>query len=156
MKTLSDIITAQKANKESLEAKRQNLYRMEEEYDRTVEVVKNLLPTLESLLAKTHLTISDFSIRRPSEEQAETKKSINLSLDSDGQFKFIQFRGYDSRGAGKNHDRLNNKAEKLATAVSEALTAAGHPVYGGYVNPFSLEEKDGKTGHVLMTIFFNI
>lgn len=156
MKTLSDIITAQKANKESLEAKRQNLYRMEEEYDRTVEVVKNFLPTLESLLAKKHLTISDFSIRRPSEEKAEDKKSINLSLDSDGQFKFIQFRGYDSRGAGKNHDRLNNKAEKLAAAISDALAADGYPVYAGDVNPFSFEETDGKTGHVLMTIFFNI
>lgn len=156
MKTLSDILTAQSANKEALEAKHQNLYRMEEEYDRTIEVVKNFLPALESLLAKKHLIISDFSIRRPSEEQAETKKSMNLSLDSDGQFKFIQWRGYDSRGAGKNHDRLNNKAEKLATAVSEALAAAGHPVYSGDVNPFSLEEKDGKTGRVLMTIFFNI
>lgn len=94
-------------------------------------------------------------MNRPDKEKASNRGRLSLHLMSDGKFKFIQFRGYTSRGAGKNESRLDSKAEKICEAVMAALQNPVNELRCS-VNPFSLEVRDGKeTGRVLMDISYN-
>lgn len=94
-------------------------------------------------------------MNRPDKEKASNRGRLSLHLVSDGKFKFIQFRGYTSRGSGKNESRLDSKAEKICEAVQAALQNPVNELCCS-VNPFSLEVRDGKeTGRVLMDISYN-
>lgn len=155
MKTSQDFNSNFEQYNEQIEMEIANLNRMRNEMQANGAVVQQIINDLEPVLAKLHLTIDSFTMNRPDKEKASHRGRLSLTLNSDGKFKFIQFRGYTSRGAGKNESRLDSKAEKICETVQGALRDSINELRCA-VNPFSLEVRDGKeTGRVLMDISYN-
>lgn len=155
MKTSQDFNENFEQYNAQIEKEIANLNRMREEMQANGAVAQQIINDLEPVLAKLHLTIDSFTMNRPDKEKASNRGRLSLHLMSDGKFKFIQFRGYTSRGAGKNESRLDSKAEKICEAVMAALQNPVNELRCS-VNPFSLEVRDGKeTGCVLMSISYN-
>nr|DAI33532.1 MAG TPA: hypothetical protein [Caudoviricetes sp.] len=155
MKTSQDFNSNFEQYNEQIEMEIANLNRMRNEIQANGAVAQQIINDLEPVLAKLHLTIDSFTMNRPDKEKASNRGRLSLHLVSDGKFKFIQFRGYTSRGAGKNESRLDSKAEKICEAVMAALQNPVNELRCS-VNPFSLEVRDGKeTGRVLMDISYN-
>lgn len=138
-----------------MEKEMSNLNRMLQEFASNGVVAQQIINDLEPVLAKLHLTIDSFTMHRPDKEKASNRGYLSLRLVSDGKFKFIQYRGFTSRGVCKNKSRLSSKAEKICEAVQAALQNPVNELCCS-VNPFSLETRDDKeTGRVLMTISYN-
>lgn len=155
MKTAQDFNSNFEQYNAQIEKEIANLNRMRDELQANGAVAQQIINDLEPVLAKLHLTIDSFTMNRPDKEKASNRGRLSLHLMSDGKFKFIQFRGYTSRGAGKNESRLDSKAEKICEAVMAALQNPVNELRCS-VNPFSLEVRDGKeTGCVLMSISYN-
>lgn len=155
MKTSQDFNSNFEQYNEQIEMEIANLNRMRNEMQANGAVAQQIINDLEPVLAKLHLTIDSFTMNRPDKEKASHRGRLNLTLNSDGKFKFIQFRGYTSRGAGKNESLLDSKAEKICETVQGALRDSINELRCS-VNPFSLEVRDGKeTGRVLMDISYN-
>ena len=155
MKTSQDFNSNFEQYNEQIEMEIANLNRMRNEIQANGAVAQQIINDLEPVLAKLHLTIDSFTMNRPDKEKASHRGRLSLHLVSDGKFKFIQFRGYTSRGSGKNESRLDSKAEKICEAVMAALQNPVNELRCS-VNPFSLEVRDGKeTGRVLMDISYN-
>lgn len=155
MKTSQDFNENFEQYNAQIEKEIANLNRMREEMQANGAVAQQIINDLEPVLAKLHLTIDSFTMNRPDKEKASHRGRLSLHLVSDGKFKFIQFRGYTSRGAGKNESRLDSKAEKICEAVMAALQNPVNELRCS-VNPFSLEVRDGKeTGRVMMDISYN-
>lgn len=155
MKTSQDFNENFEQYNAQIEKEITNLNRMREEIQANGAVAQQIINDLEPVLAKLHLTIDSFTMNRPDKEKASNRGRLSLNLMSDGKFKFIQFRGYTSRGAGKNESRLDSKAEKICEAVMAALQNPVNELRCS-VNPFSLEVRNGKeTGCVLMLISYN-
>ena len=155
MKTSQDFNENFEQYNAQIEKEIANLNRMREEMQANGAVAQQIINDLEPVLAKLHLTIDSFTMNRPDKEKASHRGRLSLHLVSDGKFKFIQFRGYTSRGAGKNESRLDSKAEKICEAVMAALQNPVNELRCS-VNPFSLEVRDGKEkGCVLMDISYN-
>ena len=155
MKTPQDFNSNFEQYNAQIEKEIANLNRMRDELQANGAVAQQIINDLEPVLAKLHLTIDSFTMNRPDKEKASNRGRLSLHLMSDGKFKFIQFRGYTSRGAGKNESRLDSKAEKICEAVMAALQNPVNELRCS-VNPFSLEVRDGKeTGRVLMDISYN-
>lgn len=155
MKTAQDFNSNFEQYNAQIEKEIMNLNRMREEMAMSGAVAQQLIIDLEPVLAKLHLTIGEFTMSRPDREKASTRGTLHLTLLSDGKFKFIKFRGYTSRGSGKNEDRLFDKAEKISEKVMEALQNPENELRCS-VNQLSLETRDDKeTGRVLMTINYN-
>ena len=155
MKTAQDFNSNFEQYNAQIEKEIANLNRMRDELQANGAVAQQIINDLEPVLAKLHLTIDSFTMNRPDKEKASNRGRLSLHLMSDGKFKFIQFRGYTSRGAGKNESRLDSKAEKICEAVMAALQNPVNELRCS-VNPFSLEVRDGKeTGRVLMDISYN-
>lgn len=155
MKTSQDFNSNFEQYNEQIEMEIANLNRMRNEMQANGAVAQQIINDLEPVLAKLHLTIDSFTMNRPDKEKASNRGRLSLHLVSDGKFKFIQFRGYTSRGAGKNESRLDSKAEKICETVQAALQNPVNELRCS-VNPFSLEVRDEKeTGRVLMDISYN-
>lgn len=155
MKTSQDFNENFEQYNAQIEKEIANLNRMREEMQANGAVAQQIINDLEPVLAKLHLTIDSFTMNRPDKEKASHRGRLSLHLVSDGKFKFIQFRGYTSRGAGKNESRLDSKAEKICEAVMAALQNPVNELRCS-VNPFSLEVRDEKeTGRVMMDISYN-
>ena len=155
MKTAQDFNSNFEQYNAQIEKEIANLNRMRDELQANGAVAQQIINDLEPVLAKLHLTIGSFTMNRPDKEKASNRGRLSLHLVSDGKFKFIQFRGYTSRGAGKNESRLDSKAEKICETVQAALQNPVNELRCS-VNPFSLEVRDGKeTGRVLMNISYN-
>ena len=155
MKTSQDFNSNFEQYNEQIEMEIANLNRMRNEIQANGAVAQQIINDLEPVLAKLHLTIDSFTMNRPDKEKASHRGRLSLHLVSDGKFKFIQFRGYTSRGSGKNESRLDSKAEKICETVQAALQNPVNELRCS-VNPFSLEVRDGKeTGRVLMDISYN-
>lgn len=155
MKTSQDFNENFNQYNEQIEMEIANLNRMRNEMQANGAVAQQIINDLEPVLAKLHLTIDSFTMNRPDKEKASNRGRLSLHLVSDEKFKFIQFRGYTSRGAGKNKSRLDSKAEKICEAVMAALQDPVNELRCS-VNPFSLEVRDGKEkGCVLMDISYN-
>ena len=155
MKTSQDFNENFEQYNAQIEKEIANLNRMREEMQANGAVAQQIINDLEPVLAKLHLTIDSFTMNRPAQRNASHRGRLSLHLVSDGKFKFIQFRGYTSRGAGKHESRLDSKAEKICEAVMAALQNPVNELRCS-VNPFSLEVRDGKeTGRVLMDISYN-
>lgn len=155
MKTSQDFNENFNQYSSEIEKEMSNLNRMLQEFASNGVVAQQIINDLEPVLAKLHLTIGEFTMNRPDREKASNRGTLNLTLLSDGKFKFIKFRGYTSRGSGKNEDRLCEKAEKISEAVMAALQTPENELRCS-VNQFSLETRDDKeTGRVLMTISYN-
>ncbi len=121
MKTSQDFNENFNQYSSEIEKEMSNLNRMLQEFASNGVVAQQIINDLEPVLAKLHLTIDSFTMNRPDKEKASHRGRLSLTLNSDGKFKFIQFRGYTSRGAGKNENRLVSKAEKICEAVQAAL-----------------------------------
>jgi hypothetical protein len=155
MKTSQDFNENFKQYSSEIEKEMMNLNRMLQEFASNGAVAQQIINDLEPVLAKLHLTIDSFTMNRPDKKEASHRGRLSLHLMSDGKFKFIQFRGYTSRGAGKNESRLDSKAEKICETVQAALQNPVNELRCS-VNPFSLEVRDGKEkGCVLMDISYN-
>lgn len=155
MKTSQDFNENFNQYSSEIEKEMSNLNRMREELQANGAVAQQIINDLEPVLAKLHLTIDSFTMNRPDKEKASNRGTLNLTLPSDGKFRFIKFRGYTSRGSGKNKDRLCEKAEKISETVMAALQNPENELRCS-VNQFSLETRDDKeTGRVLMTISYN-
>lgn len=155
MKTAQDFNSNFEQYNAQIEKEIANLNRMREELQANGAVAQQIINDLEPVLAKLHLTIDEFTMNRPDKEKASNRGTLNLTLLSDGKFRFIKFRGYTSRGSGKNEDRLCEKAEKISETVMAALQNPENELRCS-VNQFSLETRDDKeTGRVLMTISYN-
>lgn len=155
MKTSQDFNKNFNQYSSEIEKEMSNLNRMLQEFASNGVVAQQIINDLEPVLAKLHLTIDSFTMNRPDKEKASNRGRLSLHLMSDGKFKFIQFRGYTSRGAGKNESRLDSKAEKICEAVMAALLNPVNELRCS-VNPFSLEVRDEKeAGRVLMDISYN-
>lgn len=154
MKTAQDLNSNFEQYNAQIEKEIANLNRMREELQANGATAQQIINDIEPVLAKLHLTIGEFKMSRPDKEKASNRGTLNLILLSDGKFKFIQFRGYTSRGSGKNEDRLREKAEKISETVMTALQNPENELCCS-VNPFSLETRDGKEPcRVLMTISY--
>lgn len=155
MKTSQDFNENYNQYSSEIEKEMSNLNRMLQEFASNGVVAQQIINDLEPVLAKLHLTIDSFTMNRPDREKASNRGTLNLTLLSDGKFKFIQFRGYTSRGSGKNEDRLFEKADKICEKVMEALQNPVNELRCS-VNQYSLETRDDKeTGCVLMDISYN-
>lgn len=155
MKTSQDFNENFNQYSSEIEKEMSNLNRMLQEFASNGAVAQQIINDLEPVLAKLHLTIGEFTMSRPDKEKASNRGTLNLTLPSDGKFRFIKFRGYTSRGSGKNEDRLCEKAEKISETVMAALQNPENELRCS-VNQFSLETRDDKeTGRVLMTISYN-
>lgn len=155
MKTSQDFNSNFEQYNEQIEMEIANLNRMRNEMQANGAVAQQIINDLEPVLAKLHLAIDSFTMNRPDKEKASNRGRLSLHLMSDGKFKFIQFRGYTSRGDGKNKSRRDSKAEKICEAVMAALQNPVNELRCS-VNPFSLEVRDGKeAGRVLMDISYN-
>lgn len=154
MKTSQDFNENFNQYSSEIEKEMSNLNRMLQEFASNGVVAQQIINDLEPVLAKLHLTIDSFTMNRPDKEKASNRGSLSLHLMSDGKFKFIQFRGYTSRGAGKNEGRLDSKAEKMADTVIKAL-GSSYKNFDCYVNSYSLEVKnDSEQGTVLMNLSY--
>lgn len=155
MKTSQDFNENFNQYSSEIEKEMSNLNRMLQEFASNGVVAQQIINDLEPVLAKLHLTIGEFTMSRPDKEKASNRGTLNLTLPSDGKFRFIKFRGYTSRGSGKNEDRLCEKAEKISETVMAALQNPENELRCS-VNQYSLETRDDKeTGRVLMTISYN-
>lgn len=155
MKTSQDFNENFKQYSSEIEKEMMNLNRMLQEFASNGAVAQQIINDLEPVLAKLHLTIDSFTMNRPDKEKASHRGRLSLHLMSDGKFRFIKFRGYTSRGSGKNEDRLCEKAKKISETVIEALQNPENELRCS-VNQYSLETRDDKeTGRVLMTISYN-
>lgn len=155
MKTAQDFNENFNQYSSEIEKEMSNLNRMREELQANGAVAQQIINDLEPVLAKLHLTIGEFTMSRPDKEKASNRGTLNLTLPSDGKFRFIKFRGYTSRGSGKKTDRLCEKAEKISETVMAALQTPENELRCS-VNQFSLETRDDKkTDRVLMTISYN-
>lgn len=155
MKTSQDFNENFKQYSSEIEKEMSNLNRMRDELQANGAVAQQIINDLEPVLAKLHLTIGEFTMSRPDKEKASNRGTLNLTLPSDGKFRFIKFTGYTSRGAGKNESRLDSKAEKICEAVQAALQTPVNELRCS-VNQYSLESRDDKeTGRVLMSISYN-
>ena len=122
MKTSQDFNENFNQYSSEIEKEMSNLNRMLQEFASNGVVAQQIINDLEPVLAKLHLTIDSFTMNRPDKEKASNRGRLSLHLVSDGKFKFIQFRGYTSRGAGKNESRLDTLVKQ---AEEPALFFAG-------------------------------
>lgn len=154
MKTSQDFNENFNQYSSEIEKEMSNLNRMLQEFASNGVVAQQIINDLEPVLSKLHLIIDSFTMNRPDKEKASNRGRLSLHLVSDGKFKFIQFRGYTSRGSGKNEDRLREKAEKISETVMTALQNPENELCCS-VNPSSLETRDGKEPcRVPMTISY--
>ena len=122
----------------------------QKKYTAAIAELENKLPFIAASLEQQGLGITSVGYFKTGhgnewDENTGLKVTINAEPTS-GKFKFIADAGYTARGSGKNQDRLNAKAAKLAEAIK---TATG--IKSVDVNPFSLEVKNsGDTKRVLI------
>lgn len=110
------------------EIEKQKRYQNALQYN--LEILKSKLPILEASLNKMGLEIAE--VLYSMNDELRLSVSISAKPNSD-KFKFIAFQGYTSRGAGKNRERLDAKASKIAQQLKDI---SGLPVG---VNCYSLE-----------------
>jgi len=130
-------------------------------YNLAVVKLDAALPALLAALDSQGLQMSELSYYPTGMHNERVWKegtSLAVSIkarrkDGSKKFRFIGFNGYDSRGAGKNQERLDAKAH----ALREVLNAGSVLEYG--VNCFSLEIKDDAnedTNQVLISTHVHI
>ncbi len=102
--------------------------------DITTAKLRNLklsLPRIIDGLAKEHLVVTNVGYY-----MGDKTLSVTITAKSDGKFRFLKFRGYTSRGSGKNQDALHLKADKLGTNLRISTQIEM------YINSASLEVRN--------------
>lgn len=151
MKTAQDFNSNFEQYNAQIEKEMANLNRMRKELQANGVVAQQIVNDLEPVLAKLHLKIDEFTMNHPDKEKASNRGTLNLTLLSDGKFRFITLKSFSN----KDYNRLDEKAEKIGMKVVEALQTRKNELYCS-VNPYSLEVRGEETGKsVLMTITYN-
>lgn len=100
-------------------------------------------------LGLENLTYSKTGIGEDWTEETQLFVCFN-GVPLNGKVKFLTFNGYTSTGRGKNQDRLQEKAAKLAASLKEKANIGNCSV-----NPYSLEVKDNSSPkRVIYSIWF--
>lgn len=94
-----------------------NLNRMREELQANGAVAQQIINDLEPVLAKLHLTIGEFAMSRPDKEKASNRGTLNLTLPSDGKFRFIS-----------QIQKIDGFAAKIAETVDKTMNPYGKKV----------------------------
>jgi len=107
-----------------------------EEINRCLSAFEKALPTIEKTLNKLHLSINIervvYSLCGPNsynsnlysqEAWVKGKNGICITLNSDTneKFKFVEDRGYDRNGGGKNNKQLSAREEKLVNILNSCV-----------------------------------
>ena len=151
MKTAQDFHENYNQFDAQIEKEIENLNRMRKEHQANGAVAQQIINDLEPVLAKLHLTIGEFTMNHPNKEKVSNRGTLNLTLQSDGKFRFISLKSFSN----KNYNRLDGKAEKIEMKVVEALQTQKNELYCS-VNQYSLEIRGEETSKsVLMTISYN-
>ena len=124
-------------------------------YQNLMRIASHKLEILEKALNKMGLDMVEYStpsfepFTMTKERNLYDKIIINVTAEKKefGRFRFLTFRGYNSKGAGLNKNSLDTKAKKMGTIFSEAVNAKCS------INPFSLEMGKGNNApRVLITM----
>lgn len=151
MKTAQDFHENYNQFDAQIEKEIENLNRMRKEHQANGAVAQQIINDLEPVLEKLHLTIGEFTMNHPNKEKVSNRGTLNLTLQSDGKFKFISLKSFSN----KDYNRLDEKAEKIEMKVVEALQTQKNELYCS-VNQYSLEIRGEETSKsVLMTISYN-
>lgn len=151
MKTSQDFNENYNQFDAQIEKEIENLNRMRKEHQANGAVAQQIINDLEPVLEKLHLTIGEFTMNHPNKEKVSNRGTLNLTLQSDGKFKFISLKSFSN----KDYNRLDEKAEKIEMKVVEALQTQKNELYCS-VNQYSLEIRGEETSKsVLMTISYN-
>lgn len=151
MKTAQDFHENYNQFDAQIEKEIENLNRMRKEHQANGAVAQQIINDLEPVLEKLHLTIGEFTMNRPNKEKVSNRGTLNLTLQSDGKFRFISLKSFSN----KDYNRLDEKAEKIEMKVVEALQTQKNELYCS-VNQYSLEIRGEETSKsVLMTISYN-
>jgi len=96
---------------------------------------QDTLPVIHEVLSKLKLELTEINFHNNGAVEGSLSLSFVAKPISD-KFKFISFKGYDSRGRRKNNDQLRSKAEKIEQSFPFRVS----------VNKYSLE--DNATGRL--------
>lgn len=96
---------------------------------------QDTLPVIHEVLSKLKLELTEINFHNNGAVEGSLSLSFVAKPIGD-KFKFISFKGYDSRGRGKNNDQLTSKAEKIEQSFPFRVS----------VNKYSLE--DNATGRL--------
>lgn len=120
-----------------------------------VSRLETKLPSLVAVLSKMGLGLVEFGYGKTGMNDKAWGPDDSLrvhmtAVPTSDKFKFLQDQGYDSRGRGKNYERLNAKASKIGDAIKKATD-----IESVHVNPFSLEIKrdDDQVRRVLIEMW---
>lgn len=134
-----------------------NLNRMQAELKSNFSLAEEIIFNLKSILPKLHLVIDTFTVSYPVKEGLIPGSLLYLHLLSDGNFKYLDFKGYYANGTSKNY----RQAEKIATNISEIIekNLFNYCKYNKtkkfkcLINPLSLElHSDYNKGEILLSI----
>jgi len=130
------------------------LMTMQSLMDTAVSKVEEKLPSIVAALDSMGLGVSEFGYGKTGMDSKTWNDGdcirVNITaVPTSNKFRFILDQGYDSRGRGKNQNRLNEKANKMSAVITEK-TGIGSV----QINPFSLEIKNaGDTKRVLVELW---
>lgn len=143
-----------KLHQEMTELEGKKAFYEDENFTKNIE---QKISSISDIAKKQGLYISKISSINKNETNDNIRFSLNLK--STGKFKFISFKGYDSRGRGVNDKQLTGKAQKLQESFKSI-----NGVDSASVNKFSLEDdstnyhssrRDVADNRVMLDITFN-
>ena len=133
----------------------EELERKKAEMLRRCEIARVIVFMSNDIFKKLHLTIEEFAVEQPSDKHESNRGTVSFYLKSDGNFKFIPFAGYDSRGRGRNQSRLETKARKMEEKITEFVDSENLNISCN-VNEYSLESKEDDKETVLIEISYDL
>lgn len=152
MKAVNEILKLNVAYANSIDKQIKDLEEQKAKMARNCEVARVIVFLSNDIFKKLHLTVEEFSVSRPSKDG---RGMVSFCLKSDGNFKFISFAGYDSRGRGRNRSRLETKARKIEEKITKFVDSEKLNISCN-VNEYSLESKEGDKETVLIEISYDL
>lgn len=152
MKAVNEILNLNMAYAESIDRQIKDLEEQKAKMARNCEVARVIVFLSNDIFKKLHLTIEEFSVSHPLKNG---QGMVSFYLKSDGNFKFIPFAGYDSKGRGRNRSKLETKARKMEEKITEFIDSENLNISCN-VNEYSLESKEGNKETVLIEIFYDL
>lgn len=121
-------------------------------YESFLAKLQSYIPSLVATLEKQNLVIDRLSYHKtgigPDWEENHCLNVCVTANPANSKFKFIKFAGYTKTGAGKNHDALVNRADKLVEAIK-----AGTGIEGVQANLYSFEYRDNGANNILIDLW---
>ena len=153
MKT--QILEQAENQREKLEIEIEKLRNQMNSYQIRLRKASQIYDKLEQTLNKLGLKIDKYYVPNfeSSDPMGNVMKYDNLFMkvqavkNETNKFRFIAHAGYDSKGAGRNRTKLQNKAEVLSAKLSETIDCSVS------INPYSLEiNEPDSVGRVLIQV----